>query len=232
MLDYLLILLLIPISIASNLNGITNSNFVNNHRLVPLSCPCEDKSLCDPIPRAKGKTRLAYSRVAANWKYFDLTKITELIIFFDVSEMDPQVICAAHKNKVQLHLMGIFNHETFINSTQKEMWMSESLKLVKENFLDGINIDYEEGRSSEWEPYLVKFVEEISSTLKSMNPNYQLTYCLPVSPLANYDLATIPKVVDYLMLMDYDQSWNNPQHCYPSANQQPHVSIDGKFSLD
>ena len=143
--------MLIPISIASNLNGKTNPNFVNNRRLVPLSCPCEDKSLCDPIPRAKGKTRLAYSRVAANWKYFDLTKITELIIFLDVSEMDPQVICAAHKNNVQLHLMGIFNHDTFLNSTQKEMWLSESLNLVKENFLDGINIDYEEGRSSEWE---------------------------------------------------------------------------------
>ena len=26
--------------------------------------------------------------------------------------------------------------------------------------------------------YLVKFVEEISSTLKRMNPTYQLTYCL------------------------------------------------------
>ena len=224
---YLYVLLLIPISIASNLNGIRNYNFVNNRRLVPLSCPCKDTSLCQPIPPSKGSTRLAYSRVAANWKYYDFSKITELIIFFDVSQMDPQMICTAHQNNVQLHLAGFFNHETFLNSTKKEAWITESLNLIKDNFLDGINIDYEEGRDSQSEPYLVIFVEEVSSRLKSMNKNYQLTYCLPTSPLANYDFKTIPYVVDYLMLMDYDQNWNNPQHCYASGNEQPQETING-----
>ena len=229
MIYYICVLLLFLSSVDCNLNGITDYNFVNTRRLTPLSCPCEDTSLCQPIPRAKSEVKLAYSTTASNWKYYDYSKLTEIAIFFDVAELEPQMICTAHKNNVQLHLKGFFKHETFLNSTQRAMWIKDTLDLVKENFLDGINIDYEEGRSSAWEPHLVKFVEELASTLKNMNPNYQLTYCLPTWPLDNYDFDTIPKIVDYLMLMDYDQNWNNPTHCYASANQQAQVTLNGKL---
>ena len=117
MLRFFYILLLIQISVTSNLNGRTK--FVNNHRTIPFSCPCEDVSLCKPIPPADGKTRLAYSINPSNWKYYDFTKITEIAIYFDISKLDPQLICTAHKNNVQLHLKGLFTNETFLNSNEK-----------------------------------------------------------------------------------------------------------------
>ena len=230
MLCYFYIFILIPMSLAFNLNGITN--FVNKHRLVTLSCPCEDPSLCQPIPPARGKTRLAYSTEPLNWKYYDYTRITEIALFFDISEIDPQMICTAHKKNVQLHLAVFFTNQTFLNTTKKDIWIENSLKLLKDNFLDGINIDYEEERTSEWEPYLVAFFEELSYKMRKISPNYQLTYCLPLRPEINHDLVSIPKVVDYFMLMDYGEALViDPDHCYATANQQPVKVLEGIIIL-
>ena len=121
-----LLLLLLTLLIVLNApigNGFKNFHFVNNHRISPLKCPCQDASLCQPIPRAKGHTKLAYSTNPSNWKYYELSKITELALTYDISKMDPQLICAAHKINVQLHLMISFTNETFMNATKTEEWI-------------------------------------------------------------------------------------------------------------
>ena len=224
------ILLLIQFNLASGIFNGRSSSFVNRHREPAMGCPCEDTSLCGPIPPTKGNVRLAYSRVPFNWKYYDLSKLTEIVLFFDISMLDPEMVCAAHKNNVQLHLAVFFRSETFLNQFLQEKWISDHLKMVVDNNLDGINVDYEQNRNAEWEPLIVRFMIELAVRLKSMNSNYTLTFCEPEEPRQYYDFATIPKIVDYLMLMSYDEVWDRYSgYRYPTANQNPGNTIEGKF---
>ncbi|KAI6659291.1 Di-N-acetylchitobiase-like [Oopsacas minuta] len=222
MVCYICIFCLILINLASS------TDIADHNRRSTSTCPCEDASLCEPIPPAKGKTRLAYSKEPGNWKYYDFTKITEMVLFFDITEIDPEIVCVAHKYNVQLHLRGCFGNETFRNSTKQEKWIQENLKLLTDYHLDGINVDYERPRIAQWEPQLVDFMVELSIRVRSMNSNYQLTYCLPTDPLLHYEMVTIPTVMDYLMIMDYDHVWDiHPNHCFATANQQPMKTIFG-----
>ena len=81
------------------------------------------------------------------------------------------------------------------------------LDLLKENYLDGINIDYESGRQAAWIPNISYLVGNLSDKMKLTSPNYQLTYCTSENPLANPELfysSTIRTSVDYFMIMAYD----------------------------
>ncbi|KAI6659292.1 Di-N-acetylchitobiase precursor [Oopsacas minuta] len=223
---YVYIILLFSINLASSTPKCVD--FVDHNRQYPLVCTCEDPSLCQPIPRAKGKTRLAYSKVPENWKYYDFTKITELILSFATADIDPELVCMAHKNNVQLHLKGCFTNETYLNPVKQDEWIDDNLKKLTDNYLDGINIDFEQPRNAEHEPLLVSFMVKLSKKLRSMNSNYQLTYCLETFPKPNNDYTTIPEVMDYLMIMDYDQAnINEQEHCYASANEHPLTTITG-----
>ena len=230
-----LLLLLLTLLIVLNApigNGFKNFHFVNNHRISPLKCPCQDDSLCQPIPRAKGYTKMAYTEEPSNWKYFELSKITELALTYDVSKMDPQLICAAHKNNVQLHLMVTFTNETFMNETKTGEWIDDQLDLLKENYLDGINIDYESGRPTAWIPNISYLVGNLSEKMKLSSPNYQLTYCIFGNPLGNPELfhsSTIQTSVDYLMIMAYDNMSKQRASCCGTSNQPPEFAVNGKI---
>ena len=224
------ILLLIQFNLASGIFNRRSMSFVNHHRQLPMGCPCqcEDTSLCGPIPHTKGNVRLAYSRDPSNWKYYNLSKLTEIVVFFDVSELDPEMVCMAHKNNVQLHLAGFFGNETFLNQSLQEKWIDDHLKMIVDNNLDGINVDYEENRKAEWEQRLVRFMLELAVRLKSMNSNYQLTFCEPGEPRPYYDFSAIPKIADYLMIMSYDEVWDrDSDYMYPTPNQNPGNTIEG-----
>ena len=227
----LLLLTLLIVLNASIGNGFKNFHFVNNHRISPLKCPCQDASLCQPIPRAKGHTKLAYSTNPSNWKYYELSKITELALTYDVSKMDPQLICAAHKNNVQLHLMITLSNETFMDGIKTGEWIEDQIDLLKENYLDGIDIDYEVPRQVKWIPHIVNLVGNLSERMKLSSPNYQLTYCIFGDPSNNpevFNSIIIPTVVDYFMLMAYDDGFSiEKDECYATANQSPELTIIG-----
>lgn len=222
------ILLLIPFNLASGIFNRRSMNFVNHHRHSPMGCLCEDASLCGPIPHTKGNVRLAYSTDPSNWKYYNLSKLTEIAVWFDVSRLEPEMVCMAHKNNIQLHLAGFFGNETFLNQSLQEIWIEDHLKMIVDNNLDGINVDYEENRRADWEIFISRFMVELAARLKNMNSNYQMTFCEPWEPRLYYELSTIPKIADYLMIMSYDEVWDrDSSYMYPTANQKPGKTIEG-----
>ena len=200
-----------------------------SYQTVNQSCVCEDVSLCQSIPPRKGFVRLAYAKEANNWKYYNFSEITVLGVWFDTSELDPEMVCTAHRNNVQLHLAGKFGSDTLLNSSQQAQWTDDTLKIIKDNHLDGLSMDYEEIRSPDTEPYLIAFMVDVARKVRSMGPNYQFTTTQPYSPLPYYDLTTIPTVVDYLMIMSYDEeNQHDPDNLYPAANQQAWRTVYGK----
>ena len=229
---YPLVLLLVVLSRASGNLNFPGIRFENHQRQNPLPCKCEDTSLCQPIPPTKGNVRLAYSTDPSNWKYYNFSEITEIAVFFDISKLTPEMLCTAHKNNVQLHLAGFFGNQTFIDPSLRERWLQDTLKMITDNYLDGINLDYEQQRHPETEPYLESFVMELSQRLKKMSPHYRITFCEHYAPLPFYDVTTIPKIVDYLMIMSYGEiSLHDPGYLYPSADQQAWRTVYGKFHL-
>ena len=214
--------------VSGNLN-FPGLRFENHHRQNPLPCKCEDTSLCQPIPPTQGNVRLAYSTNPSNWKFYNFSELTEIALFFDISKLTSEMVCMAHKNKVQLHLQGSFGKSTFINPSLREQWFQNTLKTIADNYLDGINLDYEQQRDPETEPYLESFVTELSQRLRKMSPHYRITFCEPSSPLPHYDLSTIPKDVDYLMIMSYDEEIHHqPNYSYPGPNQPAWRTVYGK----
>ena len=227
------IFLYISLNLASSNFNFPGIRFENHQRQNPLPCKCEDTSLCQPIPPTKGNVRLAYSTDPSNWKYYNFSEITEIAVFFDISKLTPEMLCTAHKNNVQLHLEGSFGNQTFIDPSLRELWFQDTLKMITDNYLDGINLDYEQQRNPETDPYLESFVMELSQRLKKMSPHYRITFCEPYAPLPYYDVSTIPKIVDYLMIMSYDEIFQNyPDYLYPAANQQVWRTVYGKYRFN
>ena len=188
-----------------------------------MPCECEDPFLCQSIPHTSGSVRLAYSKDPPKWKYYNFSEITEIALYFSISELTPEMLCMAHKNNVQLYLAGRFGPQTFINHIRREEWIEKHLRMIRDNYLDGITIDYEKGRNHKTEPLLISFVAELARRLRRMGPNYIITFTEPFTPFHNYDLRTIPKIVDYLMIMSYDEV-----HLYPAANQQAWRTVRGE----
>ncbi|QEK11369.1 glycosyl hydrolase [Crassaminicella thermophila] len=102
-------------------------------------------------------------------------------------------------------------NEFFKNPSAREKAIDEVLKLVKENYLDGINIDFENVYLKDKEK-LVLFVRELTSafhenglivsidvTVKGGSENW--SQC--------YDRAALGEVVDYVVLMAYDEHWGS-----------------------
>ena len=126
-------------------------------------------------------------------------------------------------------LMVTFTNETFMNDTKTEEWIDDQLDLLKENYLDGINIDYEYRRQAAWIPNLYLFSWESIRKNETFQSYYQLTYCTSEYTLANPELfysSTIRTSVDYFMIMAYDNGMSKQgDKCYGSANQPPEVVI-------
>ena len=228
----ILIFVCISLNLASGNLNFPGLRFENHHRQNPLPCKCEDTSLCQPIPPTQGNVRLAYSTNPSNWKFYNFSEITEIALFFDISKLTSEMVCMAHKHKVQLHLAGFFGMLTFLDPFLREQWLQNTLKTITDNYLDGINLDYEDRRDPFTEPFLVSFVKEFSQRLRKISSNYRITFCEPYSPLPHYDMTTIPKIVDYLMIMSYDEiGRHNPGYPFPSANQQVWRTVHGEFKL-
>lgn len=100
-------------------------------------------------------------------------------------------------------------HEFLKDSLARERVIDELLKIVKENELDGINIDFENVYLKSKDD-LVQFVRELTPVFHGEN----LVVSIDVTVKGGsenwslfYDRAALGEVVDYVALMTYDEHW-------------------------
>lgn len=102
-------------------------------------------------------------------------------------------------------------NEFFQNAGTREKVINDLAKLVKENNMDGINIDFENVYLKDKER-LVIFVRELTSVFHENN----LVVSIDVTVRGGsenwsqcYDRGALGEVVDYIALMAYDEHWGS-----------------------
>lgn len=132
------------------------------------------------------------------------------------------IIEYAHQRDVKVVLVitnfGYDNNDILLSDPQKRATLiSESVSLVKEHDGDGINIDFENIRSSQREN-LSLFMTALSYELKSEIPEAELSICLPaVYWTEAFDLDVLSDVCDYLIIMGYNYFWSGSNIAGPVA---------------
>lgn len=89
-------------------------------------------------------------------------------------------------------------------SKMREKVVNQIGQLAKEYNLDGINIDFE-NVPSDCSREFNQFMRELSACLNNLNISLSVDVYIPRSWTSHYDRATLGKIVDYFIVMGYDQ---------------------------
>lgn len=100
---------------------------------------------------------------------------------------------------------GANNNHTFLSNQEAWRTLSDSLNtLLKLRNANGINIDFEGIAKQDKENFNL-FVCQLSKTLKSYNPNYQVSLCLYAVDYNDiFNIDSLNLYVDFYTLMAYD----------------------------
>uniref|UniRef100_A0A0B7A6N8 GH18 domain-containing protein n=2 Tax=Arion vulgaris TaxID=1028688 RepID=A0A0B7A6N8_9EUPU len=174
------------------------------------SCPCEKPEWCNPITDVTKKEVYAFSVVndENHWQKFDWTKITTICMF---KYLNYSLMCLAHSHNVRAVVLGVIDEATIMSPSARKQWVDNQLKIMKDNFLDGINFDYE-GTITTKEVALreayIDLVNETNIALKSVLPYSQVSVDViftPYSSSYDYGFHNLAEVSDFLFIMAYDE---------------------------
>ncbi len=120
------------------------------------------------------------------------------------------------------------------NPVTSDKFITQLTKLVKDNKLDGVNIDFEYFTDSNFPTFkhLNNFFTKLNQQLKAQNPNYIISADFNASAVASdpaYDMVKLGEVIDQIILMGYDYSTTASSQATPVA---PLYSNDGEASID
>lgn len=118
----------------------------------------------------------------------------------------------AHSNgyKVWALLSNSFDkqitHDTLSNTDKREKIIRQMLAFVSIYNLDGINIDFESIAEEDGEYYL-QFIREITPLLKQQGVTVSVDRYVPSAWTRHYNMEEVGKIVDYVIVMAYDEHW-------------------------
>ncbi len=101
-------------------------------------------------------------------------------------------------------------HEVLSSTAKRDSVIKQILAFAAIYELDGINIDFEAVAEVDG-PYFVQFIRELTPYLKSQNLVVSVDMYVPKPWTAHYDRAAIGEVIDYLIIMGYDEHYAGSQ---------------------
>lgn len=115
-----------------------------------------------------------------------------------------------------------------------DKFITQLKKIIKDNNLDGVNIDFEYFTDSNFPTFkhLNTFFTKLNQQLKAENPNLIISADFNASAVAAdpaYDMVKLGEVLDQIILMGYDYSTTASSQATPVA---PLYSADGEASID
>ena len=128
---------------------------------------------------------------------------------------DPEYVSLAHENQLQVWVMienitgGVDNMELFSSRKAREKLIRNLTDAVEEYDLDGINLDME-SLTEQSVPHYLQFIRELSLALYGTGVILSADTYAPYSWNLKYDLPELAKLLDYVVIMGYDESWDTP----------------------
>jgi spore germination protein YaaH len=129
----------------------------------------------------------------------------------------------AHENGYQVwalfsnNFSGTITHEVLSSTAKRESVIKQILAFSSIYDLDGINIDFESVKTEDG-PYFVQFIKEITPYLKSQGLIVSVDMYVPTAWTAHYNREEVGEVVDYIMVMAYDEHWSTSPESGPVAS--------------
>ncbi|XP_071542123.1 di-N-acetylchitobiase-like [Panulirus ornatus] len=205
-------------------------------------CPCSNQLLCMPLADAKDKNPSAphvlefikksqkmevFAFVlncnASIWGKFNWSKLTTIAL---VGFYEADLVCLAHQHGVRVVKLGYFPTSDLSNATARHKWAALQAKDVTLNFLDGINIDYEDAvdPNSPEQEGLTNLVLETAKIFHMNLPGSQVSFDVAWSANGidgrHYDYKSIANYSDLIFIMAYDeqsQIFNGPCTARPNS---------------
>jgi Di-N-acetylchitobiase len=184
------------------------------------SCTCSNPEWCKPIDNGtplREKELFGFkdgsNTIAYNW-----THITSLA--WGISQTE---LCTAHQHGVKV-IMGAPSPILSPNTTEREVWIKNTVAQIVERGVDGITFDYESPipASSEKGKYYAQLIQGTREALHKISPSYQVTVCVAWSPDSidgrSYPIMDLADASDALYVMDYDTRSQIFDACLASAN--------------
>ena len=128
---------------------------------------------------------------------------------------DPAYVKLAHRNNMKVWaLLENINAKSdglklFSSRKARENLIGNLLEAAEELDLDGINLDIE-SLTEEIVPHYLEFIRELSLALQDTGVVLSADTYAPYSWNLKYDLPELAKLLDYVIIMGYDQSWDVP----------------------
>ncbi len=102
---------------------------------------------------------------------------------------------------------GELTHKFLSKTKVREKIIANIVALAKQNNVDGINIDFESVKKEDG-MYYVEFIRELSPILRENGLVVSVDMYVPKEWTSHYGREDISKVIDYLMVMAYDEHWS------------------------
>jgi di-N-acetylchitobiase len=163
------------------------------------------------------------------WPHYNFTHLTTIA----TSYQDPKLICYAHARNVRVVYLSSLNSSELSDVNYREKWVTDQIKLVKETYADGINLDFEGpiAQDSQMRDDFSLIIRNLNNRMKNQIPGSQLSIDVGWAPGCIdgrcYDVHTIAQYVDLMMVMSYDESSQVMGPCIAMANSPPIKTFQG-----
>lgn len=97
-------------------------------------------------------------------------------------------------------------HEVLSNTDRRENMIKQLLAFISLYELDGINIDFE-SVAKEDGIYFLQFIRELAPLMKEQGSILSVAMYVPSPWTQHYHRKEVGEVVDYIMIMAYDEHW-------------------------
>lgn len=195
-------------------------------------CICDDKSLCAPLLSNGDRPEFfGFSLVEQNWRHYNFSMLTTV-----AWNTNPELVCLAHAHKTRVVMNA---DDAPVNGTvaQRKAWVDKQVAFAQQNFLDGINFDFEgavrgPGHLDPLNERYVALLEETTIAFHSrVGPGTMVSVDVAWSP-NNIDGRAFPylqmaNVSDLLFVMSYDTRSQVYHQSIASANTPVGIAMLG-----
>ncbi len=127
-------------------------------------------------------------------------------VYVDWAHNHGYKVWALFGNKFEGNFDSEMTHKVLTNSEARENMIKQLLALTAMYDLDGINIDIENMKQQDSEYYL-QFIREITPFLRQQGVIVSVDVTVPENFSQYYQRDEVAKIVDYMIIMAYDEHW-------------------------
>jgi len=160
------------------------------------------------------------------WKSpsFGWNETSTLAYFGDITDSDDRIEMRDYAQSLGIKLVTGTSPDGDIDMNdekQRKQWIDDTISMVKQQGINGVNLDYEGHKPSKTKGYNTVAVE-LCQAMHDEISGSEVSVDVPIYPEyegRNYDYVSLAKACDSLFIMDYDgEFWDNLQCVVTSPN--------------